>query len=104
MMRKHSDRGDLLRELRGRQGYTLRYAAEAVQVSEAHLSEVELGKREPSVPLIAKLLNLYEVKTKEATEIYVAFGRYPPDVQDYLDRNPQAVIRLIREIRKMQRD
>jgi transcriptional regulator with XRE-family HTH domain len=59
--------GDWLRQLRERQGLTLREVAEAAGMDLAHLQKIELGQRLPTeeqTPRLAKFFNLDETETQ----------------------------------------
>ncbi|WP_019546084.1 helix-turn-helix domain-containing protein [Streptomyces sulphureus] len=48
-----------LRELRGRSGLTLEAAAQRAELSPAHLSRLETGHRQPSLPVLLVLARVY---------------------------------------------
>lgn len=53
--------GNRIREIRERKGETLRLTAESIEVSHAHLSKIENGKNMPSVEVLDKLANHFDV-------------------------------------------
>jgi transcriptional regulator with XRE-family HTH domain len=54
-----------LRELRRRAGLTLEAAARAADLSPAHLSRLETGRRQPSLPLLLTLARAYATTVSE---------------------------------------
>jgi transcriptional regulator with XRE-family HTH domain len=54
--------GEKLRLLRTRQGMTLREVAAALgQRSHSHITQIEFGRRKPSVELVMKVAQLFNV-------------------------------------------
>ncbi|RFU87814.1 XRE family transcriptional regulator [Streptomyces triticagri] len=62
-----------LRELRGHAGLTLEAAAHAAGLSPAHLSRLETGRRQPSLPMLLALARTY------GTTVSELLGETPPD-------------------------
>lgn len=62
-----------LRELRQRNGLTLEEAARRLQLSPAHLSRLETGQRQPSLPLLLTLSRGY------GTTVSDLLGETPPE-------------------------
>ncbi|MFH0240968.1 helix-turn-helix domain-containing protein [Streptomyces sp. HK10] len=62
-----------LRDLRRRGGLTLEAAAERLDLSPAHLSRLETGQRQPSLPLLLALARTY------GTTVADLLGETPPD-------------------------
>ncbi|URN14098.1 XRE family transcriptional regulator [Streptomyces radiopugnans] len=62
-----------LRALRRRGGLTLEAAAERLDLSPAHLSRLETGQRQPSLPLLLALARTY------GTTVADLLGEAPPD-------------------------
>ncbi|EDY46365.1 helix-turn-helix domain-containing protein [Streptomyces sp. SPB074] len=54
-----------LRELRRRAGLTLEAAAKAASLSPAHLSRLETGRRQPSLPMLLALARTYGTTVSE---------------------------------------
>lgn len=54
-----------LRELRRRAGLTLEAAAARARLSPAHLSRLETGRRQPSLPLLLGLARTYGTTVSE---------------------------------------
>lgn len=54
-----------LRDLRGRAGLTLEAAAARARLSPAHLSRLETGRRQPSLPLLLALARTYGTTVSE---------------------------------------
>lgn len=55
------DIGNKIREIREKKGETLRLTAESIDVSHAHLSKIENGKNMPSLEVLEKLANHFDV-------------------------------------------
>jgi transcriptional regulator with XRE-family HTH domain len=53
--------GEVLREVRMRQGRTLRQVSNGAQVSLGYISEIERGQKEPSSELLAAICTALEV-------------------------------------------
>jgi transcriptional regulator with XRE-family HTH domain len=62
-----------LRDLRRRGGLTLEAAARRLEMSPAHLSRLETGQRQPSLPLLLALARTY------GTTVSDLLGETPPD-------------------------
>ena len=56
-----TDIGIKIRELREKKGETLRYTADSIGVSHAHLSKIETGKNTPSIEVLEKLAEHFGV-------------------------------------------
>ncbi|WP_267242003.1 helix-turn-helix domain-containing protein [Streptomyces sp. PR69] len=62
-----------LRELRRRRGLTLESAAQRAGLSPAHLSRLETGRRQPSLPMLLALARIY------GTTVAELLGETPPE-------------------------
>ncbi|WP_275674940.1 helix-turn-helix domain-containing protein [Streptomyces sp. MUM 178J] len=62
-----------LRELRRRRGLTLESAAQRAGLSPAHLSRLETGRRQPSLPMLLALARTY------GTTVAELLGETPPE-------------------------
>ena len=62
-----------LRELRRRRGLTLEAAAQRAGLSPAHLSRLETGARQPSLPMLLALARIY------GTTVSELLGEMPPE-------------------------
>ncbi|MEU7278066.1 helix-turn-helix domain-containing protein [Streptomyces sp. NPDC045431] len=62
-----------LRELRRRRGLTLESAARRADLSPAHLSRLETGRRQPSLPMLLGLARVY------GTTVSELLGEVPPE-------------------------
>lgn len=56
-----TDIGIKIRELREKKGETLRYTADSIGVSHAHLSKIETGKNTPSIEVLEKVAEHFGV-------------------------------------------
>lgn len=81
----------LLRELRERQGQSLRWAAGELGLAPSSLSRLERGERSPSVELAAKIADHYGVAQEMLS---IADGRLPHDLREILVRHPEEIDRL----------
>jgi transcriptional regulator with XRE-family HTH domain len=54
-----------VRELRHRRGFTQPVAAERAGISVAYLSEIETGRRNPTVAIVVRLARALEVKPSQ---------------------------------------
>jgi transcriptional regulator with XRE-family HTH domain len=55
----------VLRDLRRRRGLTLEAAAQRAALSPAHLSRLETGNRQPSLPMLLALARIYGTTVAE---------------------------------------
>ena len=53
--------GEKLRNLRKRQGYTLKELGERLEVDHTFVSQLELNKRKPNAEMILKIADLFGV-------------------------------------------
>jgi len=71
--------GEALRSRREELGLSLRAAAERAGISPAHLSEVERGRKEPSLAKLAALSGALETTPGELfLDLAIALGAAPP--------------------------
>jgi transcriptional regulator with XRE-family HTH domain len=85
--------GDLLRDLRERQGRSLREVARALEVDPAHLSRVERGAKPASATVLKRASEYYAVPREL---LALSHGEVPEDVVALLQRHPE----VIEELRK----
>lgn len=83
---------NLLRELRERQGKSLREAAVNLGVAPSHLSRLERGEKGPSADLAERAANYYGMS---AELMALAAGRLPRDIIKIIGEHPE----LLEEIR-----
>lgn len=55
------DVGEKMRELRKREGYTLRELGKKLNIAHSHLSMIETGKKKPNLDLLEAVANVYGV-------------------------------------------
>jgi transcriptional regulator with XRE-family HTH domain len=82
---------DLLRDLRERQGRSLREAARALEVDPAHLSRVERGSKPASPAILERASTYYEVPREL---LALSRGVVPDDVVEVLQRHPDLLVEL----------
>jgi transcriptional regulator with XRE-family HTH domain len=82
---------EVLRELRERQGVSLRQAARELGVDAAHLSRIERGRKRPSDALARRAATYYAV---DASAFSPPKTDLPADVVDILRSNPDIVEEL----------
>jgi transcriptional regulator with XRE-family HTH domain len=90
-MTERDTAASLLRELRERQGQTLRSAASDIGVAASQLSRMERGERAIGEATAQRLSNYYDVP---AEVISLAQGDVPLDIVAILRRHPEELIRL----------
>jgi transcriptional regulator with XRE-family HTH domain len=83
--------GDLLRDLRERQGRSLREAARALEVDPAHLSRVERGAKPASSTVLERAASYYSVPREL---LALSRGVVPGDVVALLQRHPEVIEEL----------
>jgi transcriptional regulator with XRE-family HTH domain len=82
---------DLLRDLRERQGRSLREAARALEIDPAHLSRVERGAKPASGAILERASDYYSVPQEL---LALSRGVVPPDVVELLQRHPELLVEL----------
>lgn len=95
---KHAHRGHLIRNRRTQQQMTLSYLANRVGVTETHMSGIERGERDASAETLIKVARLLKLNRADTDLLFLSFGKFPPDVQAFLEHNPQKTIRVVRKI------
>ena len=90
--------GELIREARQSQGYSVRFVAREVDLAASYLSDIELGRRLPSEKVIHQLCSLlgmdFDVLMQKA-------GRIGEDAETYL-KSSALVGRLLRQMAQEQ--
>ena len=90
--------GELIREARQAQGYSVRFVAREVDLAASYLSDIELGRRIPSEKVIHQLCSLlgmdFDVLMQKA-------GRIGEDAETYL-KSSALVGRLLRQMAQEQ--
>lgn len=81
----------LLRDLRRRQGNTLRSAAADLGMAPSQLSRIERGERSIAQPTALRLSQYYNVP---AELVELAQGHAPADVVAILQQHPEEIDRL----------
>jgi transcriptional regulator with XRE-family HTH domain len=82
---------DLLRDLRERQGHTLRQAARALDVDAAHLSRIERGAKPASSAILERASSYYSVPQEL---LALSRGVVPEDVISILQHHPELLTEL----------
>ena len=90
-MAKGESAASLLRELRRRQGHTLRSAASELGVAPSQLSRMERGERTVGETAAKRLSDYYNVPSEI---INLAIGQVPEDVMEILRNHPEELERL----------
>lgn len=90
-MGKGETAASLLRDLRRRQGQTLRTAAADLGIAPSQLSRMERGQRSVGEDTAIRLSSYYDVP---AEIIDLARGQAPADIVRILQAHPEEVVRL----------
>jgi len=90
-MRKTETAASLLRDLRRRQGHTLRAAASDLGVAASQLSRMERGERAIGESAARRLSDYYQVPVEL---ISLSQGQIPDDVIAILRAHPDEIARL----------
>lgn len=90
-MEKGDSAANLLRELRRREGHTLRTAASELGVAPSQLSRMERGERPVGKEAAKRLAGYYNVP---AEIIVLANGQIPTDILAILREHPDEIQRL----------
>lgn len=85
---------NLLRELRRRQGTSLRAAAADIGIAPSQLSRLERGQRGLAPDVSDRLSKYYDVP---AEVIAITGGALPEDIVDIIRTHPEVIERLRRE-------
>ena len=81
---------------RRRSGYSMTDFAGAIGVSVSYMSLIERGLRPP--PVDAKLTAMADVLAMDRDEMFHLAGRLPPDVKAWVQRHPESVTALVRDM------
>ncbi len=95
---KREDRGKIIRRKREAAALTLSYISGRIGISQKHLSRLEHSEGDASAETLAKIASILRLTQAERDELYLAFGKLPPEIQNWVDHNPQKLIRMIRMI------
>ena len=90
-MSKGESAASLLRDLRRRQGHTLRSAASELGLAPSQLSRIERGERPVGEDTAQRLSDYYQIP---AEVINIAQGQIPADVIEILRSHPDEISRL----------
>lgn len=90
-MTKPETAASLLRDLRRRQGDSLRAAASEIGVAPSQLSRMERGERAVGDAVVRRLSEYYQVPSEV---IALAHGQLPDDVVAILREHPEEITRL----------
>lgn len=77
--------GQKIRDIRTRLGITLRDAAQRLEISPPHLSDVEYGRRNPGEELLIKIAKLLDV---DVEKLKALDSRLPSDIKRRVDQEP----------------
>ncbi|MFI2711527.1 helix-turn-helix domain-containing protein [Micromonospora sp. NPDC018662] len=91
--------GGLLREWRGRRGFSQLFLAHAAEISPRHLSFVETGRAAPSREMVLRLAEHLDVPLRDRNQLLLAAGYAPVYPQAALDapelRRVREAVRLV---------
>ncbi len=77
-------------------GYSMTELAQLVGISVSYMSLIERGLRPP--PVDAKLTAMADVLGIARDEMFWMAGRLPPDVKAWVQRHPESVTALVRDM------
>ena len=80
------DKGQRLRELRNKKGWSVRGLAREMGVSKSSVSDVEVGRRKPSANYLIKAAITLGIAERELLEWYGYLEPLPPDLDQKLER------------------
>ena len=83
----------LLKNLRTRQGISIKKLAAELDVNYTYISKLENSKVYPSPEVISKFSNYFNYSSDE---LMVAAGKIPKDIQQILKENPKEAIKYLR--------
>ena len=66
--------GATLKKLRGIYGYSAAQMAELLDISRSYLSEIETGKKQPSLPLHEKYAGIFNIRTSSLLRFSEEYG------------------------------
>lgn len=90
-MSANQSAASLLRDLRRRQGHSLRSAASELGLAASQLSRIERGERGLGDATALRLSDYYSVP---AEVIHLAQGQVPSDIVEILQAHPEEIERL----------
>jgi transcriptional regulator with XRE-family HTH domain len=90
-MKRNDSAASLLRELRERQGHSLRSAASELGIAPSQLSRMERGERSVADDKVQRLSDYYGVASEL---IKLSQGQVPDDVIAILQMHPEEISRL----------
>ena len=93
-MKKKTNLGEKLRQLREAKNLGLKTAAPKADVTYSYLSKIENGHKNPTSDLLEKLCDIYDA---DKDEIIARFGGLPDDIQRIIQQNGKEVFDLLRE-------
>lgn len=74
--------GNVLRILRVANDLSITEVKERCSISRSYLSEIENGKKQPSLEKILEVLNVYNVTIEEFKEIVIYYNKLNSDVEE----------------------
>lgn len=95
VFKKQRSFGEILREARIEEKFSLRKFAQLTDVSPAYLSQVEQAKVAP--PTADRVKQMAELLEANVDEWIALAGRVPGDLPEIIQRNPAAMPELLRE-------
>jgi transcriptional regulator with XRE-family HTH domain len=95
MTRRRQTFGDILRDKRVANGYSLRKFAELVGVSPTYLSQVEHGNVDS--PTAERVKRMAELLDENSDEWIALAGRVPDDLSGIIQREPTEIPGLLRD-------
>ncbi len=86
--------GDILRELRTKEGVGIKRLAPELGVSYSYLSKLENNEIGPSKDLIDKIAKYFDY---DRDQLLLAAGKIPPEILQILQDNPEEALDFLRE-------
>src|SRR4051812_45606040 len=78
--------GNRIKELRTNKKLSMRELAEKLEVSHAHISKIESGENLPSLTLLEKMAEVFDVKMRDFFDVE-DLGELEPGVRIAIDKN-----------------
>jgi len=80
------DKGQQLRKLRMKKGWSIRKLAQEAGVSKSTVCDIELGRRKPTANYLIKVAKALDVEERELLEWYGYLEPVPPTLDRKLER------------------
>jgi transcriptional regulator with XRE-family HTH domain len=85
--------GEVLRELRAKNGLSIKRLAPELGVTYSYLSKLENGETRPSADLVGRIARFFRYDTDQ---LLISAGRVPDEILEILRANPEEAFEYLR--------